>query len=147
MSLSASQQRNAVSEGFALGLISNGYRGLRDDKVAIDLSVEEAWSKWSERSRFPQVSTDLRKGLAGSIVMSRRQGVPSRGLVWSHDPEYQVLIKVGELDPRRVDDLEFLASLIRGKLSLDQWKALGRLLVEEAGDELLIPLYDSGPPA
>lgn len=140
MSLSASQQRNAVSEGFALGLLSNGYGGVRDDKESIDHSVEEAWSAWEERHRFPQVSADIRKGLAGSIVMTRRQGIPSRGLVWSEGPEYQVLVKVSELDPDRVDDLEFLASLIQGNLSLGHWKELGKKLVESAGGELLIPL-------
>jgi hypothetical protein len=65
------RQQNAVSEGVALGLLMAGRDVLPYDKVRVDLAFEGAWRGWDFRSRFPQVSTDLRNGSDGVHVMTR----------------------------------------------------------------------------
>ena len=62
--MTATRQRNAVSQGIALGFCMLERYEFRFDKMRIDLAFERAWQTWPEeyRSRFPQVSTDLRNG-------------------------------------------------------------------------------------
>jgi hypothetical protein len=71
MAITPSRQRNAVSEGIALGLIMCDRFTLSWDKVAIDLSFEGAWRSWQYRHRFSQVDTDIRHGSDGVWVMTR----------------------------------------------------------------------------
>ncbi|MGE0307166.1 MAG: hypothetical protein AB7Q27_15565 [Acidimicrobiia bacterium] len=58
-----SRQRNAVSEGMALGLLMCGRDELRFEKTSIDLAFMSAWRKWPFTDRFRQVDTDMRHGL------------------------------------------------------------------------------------
>ena len=71
MAITPSRQRNAVSEGMALGLIMCDRITLPWDKVAIDLSFEGAWRSWQYKHRFSQVDTDIRHGSDGIWVMTR----------------------------------------------------------------------------
>ena len=66
MAITPSGQRNAVSEGMALGLIICDRFTLPWDKIGIDLSFEGAWRSWQYKSRFSQVNTDIRRGLGAS---------------------------------------------------------------------------------
>lgn len=69
--ITPARQRNAVSEGMALGLLMAGRDILPYDKVRVDLAFEGAWRGWDFRGRFPQISTDLRNGSDGVHVMTR----------------------------------------------------------------------------
>ena len=69
--LTPSRQRNAVSEGMALGLLMCGRESLPFDKVMVDLAFEGAWRSWAYRHQFSQVDTDIRNGLDGVWVMTR----------------------------------------------------------------------------
>jgi hypothetical protein len=50
------------------------------DKVAADLSFVGAWRSWPYSSRFPQVTTDVSKGLDGGRAMTR---AGERKRVWN----------------------------------------------------------------
>jgi hypothetical protein len=80
MKLSPSRQRNAVSEGMALGIVMCGRSELPWDKVGIDLAFEAAWRNWSYSVRFSQVSTDLRNGSDGVWVITHAD---ERKQVWN----------------------------------------------------------------
>lgn len=69
--ITPARQRNAVSEGMAVGLLMAGRDVLPYDKVRVDLAFEGAWRGWDFRGKFPQVSTDLRSGSDGVHVMTR----------------------------------------------------------------------------
>ena len=69
--ITPARQRNAVSEGMALGLLMAGREVLPYDKVRVDLAFGGAWRGWEFRGRFPQVGTDLRNGSDGVHVMTR----------------------------------------------------------------------------
>lgn len=71
MVLTPARQRNAVSEGMALGLLVCGRDALPFDKVRLDLAFEGALRSWVYRTRFPQVNTDLVKGLDGVWALTR----------------------------------------------------------------------------
>jgi len=71
--ITAARQRNAVSQGIALGLCVLGRYEFKFDKLRIDLAFEHAWRDWPDRykSQFSQVDTDLRKGKDAVWVMTR----------------------------------------------------------------------------
>lgn len=71
MALTATQQRNAVSEGMALGLLVCGRSVLPPDKIGLELSFAGAWRSWAYKDGFPQVSTDLAKGLDDVRAMTQ----------------------------------------------------------------------------
>lgn len=55
--LSEARQRNAVSEGFALGLMMCGYDSLRISNFTgtdVNLSIAYAWRHWEYTTRFPK---------------------------------------------------------------------------------------------
>lgn len=72
MKISASRQRNAVSEGMALGLCMLGRYEFAFNKFKVDLAFEDAWREWPDRYRaqYSQVSTDLRNGTDAVWVMA-----------------------------------------------------------------------------
>jgi hypothetical protein len=83
VTISPARQRNAVSEGVALGLLMCDRSKLAFDKVLVDLSFEGAWRNWQYRDRFSQVSTDLRKGSDGVWVMTHADHQKQvRNLYW-----------------------------------------------------------------
>lgn len=132
MSLSASQQRNAVSEGFALGMVVCGYDSIEFDKVAVDLSFEGAWRSWSHRHRFSQVSTDLRNGSDGCWVLSR-VSVRSKtfAFYWGSDGRsLDVIARQHDWDVDNPDDVDFAVSVISGEVGLDGWVELARAFLD-----------------
>lgn len=70
MKISASRQRNAVSEGMALGLLMCGRDHLDEPRWRIDLAFEDVFPEWAHSGDFSQVVTDLRNGSNGAIVMT-----------------------------------------------------------------------------
>lgn len=73
MPISPARQRNAVSEGMALGLVMLDRNELPfTNKMRIDLAFGRAWRDWPDRykSEFKQVSTDLAKGKDAVWVMT-----------------------------------------------------------------------------
>jgi hypothetical protein len=122
--MSGPQQRNAVSEGMALGLVMCGRFALSWDKIGIDLSFEGAWRSWSYRDRFSQVSTDLRNGLDAVWAMTE-VGVRKHTLNFYWDtggPEVSIY-------PRPIwsdgdVDVDEAARLIAGGVPADGWEDL-----------------------
>jgi len=70
VTITPARQRNAVSEGMALGLLMCDRSELSFDKVLVDLSFDGAWRNWAYRDQFSQVNTDLRNGSDGAWVMT-----------------------------------------------------------------------------
>ncbi len=70
--MTATQQRNAVSEGVAYGLVMLERCEIPYNKFRADRAFEDAWRNWPDRyrSKFPHVSNDIAKGLNGSLVLT-----------------------------------------------------------------------------
>lgn len=119
------QQRNSFSEGFALGLVLNGRRSLRDNKGVIDLAVTGAFRDWAYASSFPQVRTDLR-GLDGVHAMTR---VDERKHTFTFYWDQSGLdIKVISRDPDwsedDADDVSYAVKVVSDVVPRDGWQTL-----------------------
>lgn len=126
------RQRNAVSEGTALGLLLRGCNSLPDTKLALDLAFGSAWRSWEYRSRFPQIQTDLAKGKHGTLVLTRagrRQHVAA--LYWDREHGQHVIrARQPDWHPHHDPDVEFALSVIDGDVPRDGWVSLATALIE-----------------
>lgn len=121
MTITPSRQRNAVSEGTALGLVMCDRNALPWDKLGIDLSFAGAWRSWSHRQRFPQVDTDLRNGSDSIWVMTHAdERKHTMNFFWDTDGS-EIVIYSRSLWADGEVDAEEAASLIDGGISADGW--------------------------
>lgn len=128
MAPTPARQRNAVSQGAALGLLVNGCNELPTDKVAVDLSFAGAWRDWQYRHLFPQVNTDLGKGSDGWNVITRAdEGKRVFGPHWTRDGyRWTITTRDHGWSVEDPDDLTHALSMIDGEVPLDGWVELAR---------------------
>lgn len=128
MPISPARQRNAASQGIALGLILLGRDSVPFDKFAVDLSFEGAWRSWIYAGRFPQVSTDLRNGSDGVWVMTHAEATKRvSALFWETEGGMLTIrARQQDWDPHDPDDLDFASSAIDGDVPIDGWTALAQ---------------------
>lgn len=134
--LSAAQQRNGVSEGFAFGLYVLGRHEFDMDKLRIDFAFERAWNDWPEvyRSQYPQVSTDLRQG---SDPIWKLLHANYRSQVFAFYWEWQgpgpIRIVPRQRDWRADDpaDLEFAVGVISGDVPVEGWTSLASVFLSD----------------
>lgn len=124
MKITVARQRNAVSEGIALGLLMCGRGSIPTNRFSVDLAFEDAWSAWPHRRMFPQVDTDVRNGLNGSIVMTRAdERKQVLNLYWA-DGDREHVIHVRGYWPNNELDAAQVARSIDGHLPATAWKEL-----------------------
>lgn len=128
MASTPARQRNAVSEGMALGLILSGHASIPFDKVAIDLAFEGAFRSWRYADRFPQVGTDLRNGSDGVWVMTRAtEGKQVWVLFWdTAGRELRIFARQHDWDPNDEEDVEYALSVIDGDVPREGWLSLAQ---------------------
>ncbi len=133
--MTPTSQRNAVSEGMALGLALCGHPMVPHDKVRVDLAFTGAFRAWEYSSRFPQVNTDVSKGLDGIRAMTRA-GEKNRTFVlfWDTDgPEITIYARQADLDLEDSVDLEYALGVIDGEVPRDGWVSLADAFLERMG--------------
>lgn len=126
--MTPARQRNAVSEGVALGIVAAGYDAIQFDKVRVDLAFEGAWRDWAYRARFSQVDTDIRNGKDGTWVLTHaKQGRQAFAFYWdTRGPNLLIEARQPDWDPDDPADIDFALGVIDGDLSLDYWLTLAR---------------------
>ncbi|WP_040693796.1 hypothetical protein [Nocardia vinacea] len=125
--LTPARQRNAVSEGMALGLLLCGRNTVAYDKIGVDLAFEGAWRVWTYRDRFPRVSTDLAKGLDGIWVMTHADEQKQVWvLFWENDRELTICARQSDWDYEDSADLEYAVRMISGDVPAEGWKVLAQ---------------------
>jgi hypothetical protein len=139
MALSATQQRNALSEGIALGLAMLDRCEIPYEKLRIDLAFEHAWRQWPDeyRSKFSQVSTDIRKGLNGSLVLTHATEKKQTFLFfWERGRDLTIYARRGwdPDDPDDPDDVRFALDIIGGDLPLTAWQQLAQDFIDDVDD-------------
>lgn len=135
MRISASRQRNAVSQGMALGLLMRDRGRLPVDKVVVDLVFESVWRTWDHRHEFPQVSTDLRNGLDGYIAITHADERKSVWHLYWDSSTWPPQIHARERW-RGVDiDPDEVAQGIDGSVPATAWAALAHAFLERAEPE------------
>jgi hypothetical protein len=126
MGISPARQRNAVSEGIALGLVLSGRTSIPFDKVAVDLAFEGAFRDWPYADRFPQVRTDLRNGSDGVRAMTRAtQSKHVWVLFWdTSGRDLQVLTLQDDWSPEDEEDVAHALHMIDGEVPRTGWVTL-----------------------
>lgn len=132
MKLTPTQQRNAVSEGMALGLVALGVDRVPYEKWKVDLAFEGAWRGWKYRTRFGQVNSDIRNGSDGALVMTRvTEGKHTVSFFWAREKELTVYWRQHDFDPGSADDLAFATSMIDGEVPLEGWMTLAQAFIHQ----------------
>lgn len=127
--LSGPQQRNAVSQGVALGLSVLERYEFKFDKFRIDMSFEQAWDGWPKeyRAMFTQVSTDLRNGTDAVYVMTRASESTKSAtpLFWDRTDSLITIHQRGEdWDSSNPDDVEYALKMVGSDVPLHGWVSL-----------------------
>ncbi|WP_127362863.1 hypothetical protein [Brevibacterium aurantiacum] len=132
MKLSGPQQRNVVSEGFALGLLMNGTDQLPKDTIKVGFAFAGAWREWRHSSALSQVTTDLRSGLNEYIAITRAdERKQTFALYWvRYENTWTVFSRSDDFDAGNPSDLEFAARTINGDLPATAWAELARTFLE-----------------
>ena len=135
MAITPTRQRNAVSEGVALGMVLNGRTSVPFDKVMVDLAFEGAWRNWSYSGRFPQVGTDLRNGSDGVRVMTKAsEGKDVWVLFWdTSGRELEINARQSDWDPNDEEDIEYALRMIDGDVPREGWISLAADVLEILG--------------
>jgi hypothetical protein len=123
--ITPTRQRNGVSEGMAFGLALLGRQSLRFEKLRVDLAFDNAWRDWPYRSRFPQVSTDLRNGSDGVWVMTTADE-RKRTFVffWVVNRELVVVQRQPDWDVGDADDVAYATKMMEGDVPAEGWRSL-----------------------
>lgn len=122
------RQRNAVSEGIALGIVLNGRTSVPFDKVAVDLAFAGAWRSWDYTGLYPQVSTDLRNGSDGIWVMTKAaEGKQVLVLFWdTSGSELAIRARQSDWDPSDEADITYALRTIDEDVPREGWESLAR---------------------
>jgi hypothetical protein len=135
MAITPAKQRNAVSQGMALGLaLLDRYELPFDNKMRIDMAFEHAWETWPARckAQFSQVDHDLKIGTDAVWVMihadeKKRTGV----LVWEWAAPGPIRIRARRHDWKSDDASDVASALaaIAGDVPIDGWLSLAQEFV------------------
>lgn len=126
MTPTPAQQRNAVSEGAALGIVLAGRTTIPYNKLRVDLAFTGAWSQWSHIDKFPQVNTDIRKGMEGARVLTHADDRRKTfALCWEKTGgELSIRARQADWDPAEESDVLFALEVIDGGVPLEGWMSL-----------------------
>lgn len=109
-----------------MGLLLRGRSTLPFDKVRVDLAFTGAWRGWEYRGLFPQVNTDLSKGMDGARVLTHAEGTRHVWvLYWTRQSgQLTIVARQHDWDPGDEEDLDYALSVIDGDVPRDGWTAL-----------------------
>lgn len=135
MTITPARQRNAVSEGMALGLVLSGQTLIPFDKLAVDLAFEGAFRSWRYADRFPQVRTDLRNGSDGVSVMTRAtESKHVWVLFWdTSGQELRIFARQHDWAPDDEGDVEYALTVIDGDVPREGWISLAQDFLTNLG--------------
>ncbi|WP_374928610.1 hypothetical protein [Kytococcus sedentarius] len=135
MTISVARQRNAVSQGLALGFLLNGATGLEGNKTSIDMAVVGAWRKWPHKHLFPNVHTQLTKHYDGMRVLTHADATRHVFcLYWeSVGAGYDIYARQNDWFIDDPDDIRYALNMIDGDLSADAWECLAGSVLDGLG--------------
>ncbi|WP_166906834.1 hypothetical protein [Mycobacterium sp. DL440] len=126
--LTPAHQRNAVSQGIALGLRVLRRSEFDHQKTRVDLAFEHAWRDWPAeyRAHFSQVNSDLSKGKDAFWVLSeatKKKKVTPLYWEWT-GPKLVIHQRSDDWDSDNPDDLEHAMQMIGTDVPLHGWVSL-----------------------
>ncbi|MFC7485666.1 hypothetical protein ACOCJ7_04000 [Knoellia sp. CPCC 206453] len=127
MTLSWTAQRNAVSEGIALGLVVCGCSYLPDLHERVDLAFARAWWSWAHHGEFPRVDCDVGRGFDGEHVITR--GTRKRAtstLFWERQGQLTIVARREGFNGNDPADAMSAAEAIGTDIPLEAWVDLAQ---------------------
>lgn len=127
MALTPDRQRNAVSEGAALGLVMSGRTTIPYEKFRVDLAFNGAWRGWQYTDQFPRVTTDLKnmEGTRALIHVDRNRS--TKVLYWDNSGrDLSICARDDEWDPSDESEVQYALNVIGGDVPLDGWVSLAK---------------------
>lgn len=135
MAITPSRQRNAVSEGIALGLATLRRCEFHFEKLRVDLAFENAWRDWPDRykSQFKQVATDLRNGTDAVWVMTHAdEDKRTMTFYWeTSGSKLTIHTRSHDWDSDNPEDVARAVRMIPGDVPLDGWVSLAQDFVND----------------
>lgn len=135
MAIRTARQRNAVSEGIALGLCMLERYEFPFNKLRIDLAFESAWRDWPDRykAQFSQVATDLKNGTDAVWVMTHAdEAKHTWTFFWDvSGPKINIYSRSGDWDSDNPEDVARAVSVIDGDVPLEGWISLAQDFVTD----------------
>lgn len=137
MAMSDAIQRNAVSEGFALGLTMEGMDTLSYENyhmTSVDLSLAYAWRHWPHRTTFPKVDADFRNRRTEHLIVAHAtQRRHTQVFYWDR---YDIITR-GQWD--WPSEFEEAAKFIDGEVSAEGWRTLAEMFLTRLQDSSATP--------
>ncbi|OZC91751.1 hypothetical protein CH254_04535 [Rhodococcus sp. 06-412-2C] len=128
------RQRNAVSEGAALGVVLCGKYSLPADESALDSAFTAAWRRWPYAHAFPQVGIDIRNGKNGYLVLTRADAAKqTSNFYWHVDGDELTICPRPQWRHSQLDE-SIAASEIEGDIPVRGWYDLGNGLLQRLED-------------
>lgn len=129
--LTGPQQRNAFSQGIALGLSVLERYEFEFNTIRIDLAFEQAWDEWPAeyRAQFSQVNTDLKNGTNPVWVMTRAQETTRSAtpLFWdTSDRPIKIYQRGEDWDSDNPSDGQYALRMVGTDVPLDGWVSLAK---------------------
>lgn len=125
------RQRNAVSEGFAFGLLVCGHHTIPNNKIPVDLAFGHAWRKWDYQEHFLQVDTDLRRGSGMYIATHAGWRHHTAAFYWIREgADWVIQSRQEDWTPEDPEDLAFAVKVIHGDVPLEGWGDLARTFLD-----------------
>lgn len=126
MTMTIARQRNAFSEGLALGLLERGRLPLEFGKTDLDVAIEEAFQAWSYASQFPRIHTDLfgRASLDGLWVMLHVDTPRKARIIYWNPGTNPLSVTTVPQWAGRTASLDELARVLNPTIPADAWREL-----------------------
>ena len=125
----ATQQRNDVSEGTALGFALLGVYELHFSRLTLDLGFSRAFLSWPHARHYPTVVSDLHRHRDGYRVMTRVTVTKhSYALYWDRCNPLSIQLR-GDFDAGNEDEANGLAFGIHPSIPAKAWRALAEQII------------------
>lgn len=130
--ISDASQRNAVSEGFALGLLMNGLDTISYKNyhmTSVNLSLSYAWRHWSFRTRFPKVDRDFTNRRTEHYIVTHASERHRTSVFYWDD--YEIVARSNWSFP---EEFEEAAGFIDEQVPAREWMKLVEMFVSRLQD-------------
>ncbi len=127
--LSRAGQHKVVGEGLAVAMLGLGVEAVTINEQVVESAFSRGWQKWTCRSRFPQVRTDVARNDIVGILRGSARRLGPHVADWSCEGQYVPLLRVAL-------PIEEAGAAVgeQSGVSYSQWLELGTAFVDQLSE-------------